>query len=158
MYIKEEPCFRRLDSHQVKFEGDQSLRDMAKCLVLLFLFCASLKICSCDDFPSLLTANASIAIVLDREYLDSEYEDTLKEVKVIVEKVLREDLKNGGLIVSYYSWTRINLKKDFSAVFSITNCENTWEIFKDSRSEHLLLLALTDPGLCCSFRLFHCHF
>lgn len=101
----------------------------------------------CDDFPSLLTANASIAIVLDREYLDREYDDVLKEVKVIVERVLREDLKNGGLIVSYYSWTKINLRKDFTAVFSITTCESTWEIFKDSRNEHLLLLALTDPGL-----------
>jgi glutamate receptor, ionotropic, invertebrate len=59
--------------------------------------------------------------------------------------VLREDLKNGGLIVFYYSWTRINLKKDFSAVFSVTNCDSTWEIFRDSRSENLLLIALTDP-------------
>lgn len=99
----------------------------------------------CDDFPSLLTANASIAIILDREYLDTKYDETLKEVKIIIERVLREDLKNGGLIVMYYSWTRINLKKDFSAVFSVTNCENTWEIYKDSRAEHLLLIAVTDP-------------
>jgi hypothetical protein len=51
------------------------------------------------------------AIILDREYLDSKYENVLEEMKTIVEKVLREDLKNGGLIVSYYSWTKINLKK-----------------------------------------------
>ncbi|CRL07373.1 CLUMA_CG020350, isoform A [Clunio marinus] len=99
----------------------------------------------CDDFPSLLTANASIAIIIDREYLDNKYENILNEIKVIIERVLREDLKNGGLIVSYYSWTRINLKKDFTAVLSITNCENTWEIFEDSRSEYLLLMAITDP-------------
>lgn len=104
------------------------------------------KFCVCDDFPSLLTANASIAIILDREYLEAQrYDDILKEVKIIIERVLREDLKNGGLIINYYSWTRINLKKDFTAVFSITNCENTWEIFKDSRAENLLMLALTDP-------------
>lgn len=36
----------------------------------------------CDDFPSLLTANASIAIILDREYLDNMYDGTLKEIKV----------------------------------------------------------------------------
>lgn len=113
---------------------------------ILGLFCCHVKICQCDDFPSLLTANASIAIILDREYLDTaRYEEILKEVKVIIERVLREDLKNGGLIVSYYSWTRINLKKDFTAVFSITNCENTWDIYRDSRTENLLMLALTDP-------------
>jgi glutamate receptor, ionotropic, invertebrate len=64
---------------------------------------------------------------------------------VIVERVLREDLKNGGLIVSYYSWTKINLRRDFSAVLSITNCDNTWEIYRDSRGENLLLMAITDP-------------
>lgn len=119
-----------------------------KCFLVFIIFALSLqvKICQCDDFPSLLTANASIAIILDREYLDTVvYDDILKEVKIIIERVLREDLKNGGLIVSYYSWTKINLKKDFTAVFSITNCENTWDIYKDSRSENLLMLALTDP-------------
>lgn len=47
--------------------------------------------------------------------------------------------------MSYYSWTKINFRKDFTAVFSVTNCENTWDIFRDARSEHLLLIALTDP-------------
>lgn len=112
---------------------------------LLFIISLQFRSYSCDDFPSLLTANASIAIILDREYLDNQYDDILKEVKVIVERVLREDLKNGGLIVSYYSWTRINLKKDFTAVLSVTNCENTWDIYKDSRTENLLLIAVTDP-------------
>lgn len=112
---------------------------------MLFL-CLKVKLCHCDDFPSLLTANASIAIILDREYLDVErYDDILREVKVITERVLREDLKNGGLIIFYYSWTRINLRKDFTAVLSITNCDNTWEIFRDSMAENLLLIALTDP-------------
>lgn len=103
------------------------------------------KLASCDDFPSLLTQNASIAVIVDREYLDSQYEDILNELKVIIERVLREDLKNGGLIVSYYSWTKINLKKDFSAVLSITNCENTWEIYRAARGENLLMMAITDP-------------
>lgn len=104
---------------------------------LIFILSLQLKFYSCDDFPSLLTANASIAIVLDREYLevDGAYESILKEMKIIVERVLREDLKNGGLIVNYYSWTKINFKKDFSAVFSVTNCGNTWDIFKDARAE-----------------------
>lgn len=99
----------------------------------------------CDDFPSLLTQNASIAIIIDREYLDLKYDDVLNEMKVIIERVLREDLKNGGLIVSYYSWTKINLKKDFSAVLSITSCENTWEIYQDAMGENLLIMAITDP-------------
>lgn len=114
----------------------------------VIILCSQVDVSHCDDFPSLLTANASIAVILDREYLDTKYDDMLKEVKIIIERVLREDLKNGGLIVFYYSWTRINLKKDFTGVLSVTNCENTWEIYRESRSENLLLMALTDPGVC----------
>ncbi|KAG5667976.1 hypothetical protein PVAND_015934 [Polypedilum vanderplanki] len=114
------------------------------CAVLL-VFISDIKFSKCDDFPSLITQNASIAIIIDREYLDVQYEDVLKEIKVIIERVLREDLKNGGLVVFYYAWTKINLRKDFTAVFSITNCENTWEIYRDSRGENLLLMAITDP-------------
>lgn len=132
-----------------KSEEDEE-SEMGSNLVLIVAFVVASTLvseCQGDDFPSLLTANASIAIIIDREYLDSDekYEDILKEVKVIVERVLREDLKNGGLIVTYYSWTKINLKRDFSAVMSITNCENTWEIFSNSRVEDLLLIAMTDP-------------
>lgn len=112
---------------------------------LVLIVSTQVKLCSCDDFPSLLTANASVAVILDREYLDKQYDEVLKEIKVIIERILREDLKNGGIVVNYYSWTRINLKKDFTAVFSVTNCENTWEIYKESRTENLLMLALTDP-------------
>jgi ionotropic glutamate receptor len=114
------------------------------CAVLLFLL-SDLKFSKCDDFPSLITQNASIAIIIDREYLDNQYDDVVKEIKVIIERVLREDLKNGGLVVYYYSWTKINLRKDFTAVFSITSCENTWEIYQDCRGENLLLMAITDP-------------
>jgi glutamate receptor, ionotropic, invertebrate len=114
------------------------------CLKILLLLLIAVNYASCDDFPSLLTQNASIAVIIDREYLDNQYEDIHNEIKVIVERVLREDLKNGGLIVNYYSWTKINLRKDFSAVLSITSCENTWEIYRDSRGENLLLMAITD--------------
>lgn len=82
-----------------------------KILQIFSILLLIIKFGSCDDFPSLLMANASIAILLDREYLDKKYENTLNEVKIIIERVLREDLKNGGLIVNYYSWTMIDFRK-----------------------------------------------
>uniref|UniRef100_A0A182TPQ7 SEA domain-containing protein n=1 Tax=Anopheles melas TaxID=34690 RepID=A0A182TPQ7_9DIPT len=89
-----------------------------------------------DDFPSLLSTNASmgklnipplLSIILDREYLGADYERTLDETKNIVEKLIREHLKNGGLIVKYYSWTSINLKRG--------ECVKLWCRFR-SDSEH----------------------
>ncbi|XP_053678178.1 ionotropic receptor 93a [Anopheles nili] len=111
-------------------------------LVVLALFAGP---CTGDDFPSLLSTNASIAIILDREYLGAEYDKTVEETKNIVEKLIRENLKNGGLIVKYYSWTSINLKRDFSAVLSVSNCKNTWEIYQEAVRERLVMMSITDP-------------
>ncbi|XP_059609151.1 ionotropic receptor 93a [Phlebotomus argentipes] len=86
-----------------------------------------------------------MAIILDQEYLDARYDAVYTEVQVIIERILREDLKNGGLYVTYYSWTAVNLKKDYMAVLTVTNCDNTWKVFREARAETLLLMALTDP-------------
>lgn len=89
-----------------------------------------------------------LAIILDREFLDTlkaEFHDRLlTDVKVIIEKILREDLRNGGLFVTYYSWSNVNLKRDYMAVFSVTNCKQTWEVFDKAREESLLHMALTE--------------
>uniref|UniRef100_A0A182SHM6 Ionotropic glutamate receptor L-glutamate and glycine-binding domain-containing protein n=1 Tax=Anopheles maculatus TaxID=74869 RepID=A0A182SHM6_9DIPT len=114
-------------------------------LLALFLLVLQSDLCAGDDFPSLLSTNASMAIILDREYLGPEYEKTLEETKNIVEKLIREHLKNGGLIVKYYSWTSINLKRDFSAVLSVSNCKNTWDIYQEAVRERLVMLSITDP-------------
>lgn len=39
------------------------------------------------------------------------YDTTLESIKKIVEKVIREDLKDGGLNIKYYSWSKINFNK-----------------------------------------------
>lgn len=64
------------------------LKGISAFFVVFVLSVILFKTSQGDDFPSLLTANASIAIILDREYLDNEYDDTLKEIKVNpVEKI-----------------------------------------------------------------------
>jgi hypothetical protein len=82
----------------VEVEGRSRWMRMLKGIPVVFVaFALSVtlfKTSFCDDFPSLLTANASIAIILDREYLDNKYDDTLKEIKVKRLKVLRHSSEN----------------------------------------------------------------
>ncbi|XP_055591068.1 ionotropic receptor 93a [Uranotaenia lowii] len=111
-------------------------------IVLLSLF--KLPSIRADDFPSLISANASIAVILDREYLDEKYEEMLEATKKLFERILRDDFKNGGLIVKYFSWTSINLRRDFTAVLSVSNCENTWDVYKNAAREDLVIMAITD--------------
>ncbi|CAH1286826.1 unnamed protein product [Chrysodeixis includens] len=95
-----------------------------------------------EEFPSLITANASL--VLDRQYLGEKYQTVLDELKDYIKELARVELKHGGVIVYYYSWTAISLKKGFLAVFSIASCEDTWELFSRTEEEELLLFALTE--------------
>lgn len=85
-------------------------------------------------------------VIVDHEYLGDKYESTLEKLKETIERVIREDLRGAGLNVKYYSWSRINFNKDLTAIFSITSCTNTWEIFAHVQRERLLLIAITDPG------------
>lgn len=85
-----------------------------------------------------------LAIILDREFLDATYDRLLTDIKVIIEKILREDLRNGGMYVTYYSWSNVNLRQDYMAVLSVTNCKETWEVFDKAREESLLHMALTE--------------
>ncbi|KPJ08640.1 Glutamate receptor 2 [Papilio machaon] len=97
-----------------------------------------------EDFPSLITANASIAVVMDRQFLGEQYQSMLEELKEYIKELARVDLKHGGVIVHYYSWTSISLKKGFIAVFSVASCEDTWSLFSRTEEEELLLFALTE--------------
>ncbi|XP_037875093.2 ionotropic receptor 93a [Bombyx mori] len=97
-----------------------------------------------EDFPSLITANASIAVILDRQYLGDKYQTVLDELKDYIKELARVELKHGGVLVHYYSWTTISLNKGFLAVFSIASCEDTWELFSRTEEEDLLLFALTE--------------
>ncbi|KAI8421920.1 hypothetical protein MSG28_009840 [Choristoneura fumiferana] len=74
--------------------------------VWLMFFCfASVR---AEDFPSLITANASIAVVLDRQYLGEHYQTLLEGLKDYIKELARVDLKHGGVVVYYYSWSTIN--------------------------------------------------
>ncbi|XP_013193622.1 ionotropic receptor 93a isoform X2 [Amyelois transitella] len=97
-----------------------------------------------EEFPSLITANASIAVVLDRQYLGEQYQPILDSLKDYIKELARVELKHGGVVVHYFSWSTISLKKGFLAVFSIASCEDTWSLFSRTEEEELLLFALTE--------------
>ncbi|XP_028174055.1 ionotropic receptor 93a-like [Ostrinia furnacalis] len=111
--------------------------------ICLFVSLYLLRV-SGEEFPSLITANASIAVVLDRQFLGEQYQATLDELKDYIKELARVELKHGGVVVHYFSWTTISLKKGFLAVFSVASCEDTWSLFSRTEEEELLLFALTE--------------
>ncbi|XP_063930697.1 ionotropic receptor 93a [Zophobas morio] len=97
-----------------------------------------------DNFPSLLTTNATLAVIIDREYLGSEYSPIKHAIESYLVFAKREILKHGGVNIQYYSWTSISLKKDIMAILSVASCSDTWRLFRAAEDQHLLHMAISE--------------
>ncbi|KAF5301510.1 hypothetical protein FQR65_LT08813 [Abscondita terminalis] len=114
-------------------------------MVVVLVACLLFFVCvKGDNFPSLLTTNATLAVVIDREYMMDEYEKIKGAIETYLVYAKREILKHGGVNVQYYSWTAINVKKDITALISVASCEDTWTLFNAARSENLLHIAISE--------------
>ncbi|XP_036673831.3 ionotropic receptor 93a isoform X2 [Drosophila suzukii] len=97
-----------------------------------------------NDFSSFLSANASLAVVVDQEYMTMRGENIMAHVEKILSDIIRENLRNGGINVKYFTWNAVRLKKDFLAAITVTDCENTWKFYKNTQENSILLIAITD--------------
>ncbi|EDW96190.2 uncharacterized protein Dyak_GE25033 [Drosophila yakuba] len=115
------------------------------CLLLLVGLQLSIPVPSeANDFSSFLSANASLAVVVDHEYMTIHGENILAHFEKILSDIVRENLRNGGINVKYFSWNAVRLKKDFLAAITVTDCENTWNFYKNTQETSILLIAITD--------------
>ncbi|XP_074038952.1 ionotropic receptor 93a isoform X3 [Leptinotarsa decemlineata] len=97
-----------------------------------------------EIFPSLLTANASLAIVIDRGYLEDEYDSVKADIEEYLLYAKSEILKHGGINIHFYSWSAINVRKDLTAILSIAPCSDTWRLFHSTEGEDLVHMAITE--------------
>lgn len=49
--------------------------------------------------------------MLDHQFLGEKYQAVLDDLKDYIKELTRVELKHGGVVVHYYSWTSISLKK-----------------------------------------------
>ncbi|KAH1009938.1 hypothetical protein HUJ05_004314 [Dendroctonus ponderosae] len=116
-------------------------------VICLGVFC---KVTNSDIFPSLLTTNASIAIVIDRNYVVEEYEPIKSKIEDYLVYAKREILKHGGVNTHLFAWSAINLKRDLTFLLSITSCTETWKLFESADTESLLHIAISEHLQNCS--------
>ncbi|XP_037810946.1 ionotropic receptor 93a [Lucilia sericata] len=116
-----------------------------KLLIVLEIF-HILQICFAqyNDYSSFLSSNASLAVVVDQEYMRQHNENIMAHFQKILSDTIRENLKNGGLNVKYFTWSGIRLKKEFLAAMTVMDCETTWKFFETTRSSSVLLISITD--------------
>ncbi|KAM7360872.1 ionotropic receptor 93a isoform 2-T2 [Cochliomyia hominivorax] len=116
-----------------------------KFLIVFIIFCI-LKISfgQYNDYSSFLSSNATIAVVVDHDYMRRYGENIMGNFQKILSDTIRENLKNGGLNVKYFTWSGVRLKKEFLVAMTVMDCESTWKFFETSRITNVLLIALTD--------------
>ncbi|XP_023172805.2 ionotropic receptor 93a [Drosophila hydei] len=115
-----------------------------------FFFCFLCGLVCCpapvlaNDFPSFLSANASLAVVVDYEYMAMHRQNIMAHFEKILSDIIRENMKNGGINVRYFTWNSVKIKKDFLAAITVSDCESTWNFYKTTQRASILLIAITD--------------
>ncbi|XP_003736546.3 ionotropic receptor 93a [Drosophila pseudoobscura] len=145
---KEVTSLARLSSgSQLPFRYPGGMRSSG-CLLLLFgfqlYFLSWPMAVEGNDFSSFLSANASLAVVVDHEYMTRHGQNIMAHFEKILSDIIRENLKNGGINVRYFRWNAVRLKKDFLAAITVTDCANTWNFYRSTQETSVLLIAITD--------------
>ncbi|XP_058800210.1 ionotropic receptor 93a [Phymastichus coffea] len=99
-----------------------------------------------NDFPSLMTANATMAVVVEKTFFkdDNDYRDGLADITDLVIGIIKDNMKKGGIDTFVFGDTNTDLKRDYTILLSVATCQTTWNLFKRALQEKLVHLAITD--------------
>ncbi|XP_051164696.1 ionotropic receptor 93a [Leptopilina boulardi] len=116
-----------------------------KMISLLFLLFIVDIVNSYNDYPSLITSNATMAVIVEKNFLkdDGHYEKVVSKITNTINNVISKWMKVGGIDVKVYSISSFTLGRDFTILMSIATCQWTWVLFKQARKERLVHIAVT---------------
>ncbi|XP_015433115.1 PREDICTED: uncharacterized protein LOC107189154 [Dufourea novaeangliae] len=124
-----------------------SFRLTREMISVLFLLSSVNYGSSYNNFSALVTANATMAVVIDRSYFGSK-EEHRKAVDVILDLItdnVNREMHVGGIAVRVFRDANVNLRQDYTILLSVATCHLTWRLHEAARKEDLIHLALTDP-------------
>ncbi|KAK9295911.1 hypothetical protein QLX08_009886 [Tetragonisca angustula] len=114
--------------------------------VLLLLWCVTYGNCY-NDFPSLITKNATMAVIIDKSLFATkdEYRNVTMMIHDLIADIVRKEMQTGGIVVHIFRDTNVNLRQDYTILLSVATCYLTWHLHEDARKEELIHFAITDP-------------
>nr|XP_033341070.1 ionotropic receptor 93a-like [Megalopta genalis] len=101
---------------------------------------------SYTDFPSLVTANASMAVVIDKSYFGSkgEHRNAVEWIPDLINRIVKKEMRVGGITVHLLQDTNVNLQQGYTILLSVASCYHTWRLHDAARNEDLMHFAITD--------------
>ncbi|KYN41871.1 Glutamate receptor delta-2 subunit [Trachymyrmex septentrionalis] len=99
-----------------------------------------------SDFPSLMSTNASMAVVIDKSFFSNktEYRDIVKNIYSFITAITREEIHMADIDVHIFRGTKVHNLRDFTVLLSVTSCYQMWSLHDAARKEELVHLAITD--------------
>ncbi|XP_046624536.1 uncharacterized protein LOC124307152 [Neodiprion virginianus] len=87
-----------------------------------------------------------MAIVVDKHIFQGKtnYETGSTELYRIVSKTVDENMRFGRIEAHAFTDSSPNLRRDYTALLSITTCHETWKLFHQAKREDLVHIAITD--------------
>ncbi|OXU22666.1 hypothetical protein TSAR_016242 [Trichomalopsis sarcophagae] len=100
-----------------------------------------------NDFPSLMTANATMAVIVEKGFFKNtdNYRHTLDEISDVAKAVIRKNTEISGIALHVFGDADVNLARDYTVLLSVASCQTTWHLFKRAQKEKLVYLAVTEP-------------
>ncbi|XP_032665741.1 LOW QUALITY PROTEIN: ionotropic receptor 93a-like [Odontomachus brunneus] len=100
-----------------------------------------------NEFPSLMSANATMAVVIDKGFFDNkhEYHNTVRNIYGFITSTIREEMQMIDINVRIFRNTKIKSMRDFTALLSVATCEQTWSLHDAASKEEVVHLAITEP-------------
>ncbi|EZA54910.1 ObirIr93a [Ooceraea biroi] len=99
-----------------------------------------------DDFPSLMSTNASMAVVIDKGLFDSkvEYRSIVRNIHNFIMNITKQEAHLSDIDVRVFHNTKINNLRDYTVLLSVATCFQTWSLHDIARKEELVHLAITE--------------
>ncbi|XP_053999997.1 ionotropic receptor 93a [Hylaeus anthracinus] len=102
---------------------------------------------SFNDFPSLIAANATMAVMVDKNFFDNkeEHRNAVESVLELITDTVRTEMHLGGIAVRIFRDVDVDLRQDYTILLSITTCYRTWRLHETARKKDIIHFAITDP-------------
>ncbi|XP_076651173.1 ionotropic receptor 93a [Halictus rubicundus] len=99
-----------------------------------------------NDFPSLTTANASMAVVIDKSFFGNkgEHQSAVVSIRDLITHIVKKEMHVGGIVVHLFQDTNVNLRQDYTILLSVATCYLTWRLHEAARNEDIMHFAITD--------------
>ncbi|KOC62658.1 Glutamate receptor delta-2 subunit [Habropoda laboriosa] len=102
---------------------------------------------SFNDYPSTVTANTTMAVVIDKSFFGNkeEHKNAMGAVQDFIVNTVKKEMHVGGIVVRVFRDVNINLRQDYTILLSVAACYITWRLHEAARKEELIHFAITDP-------------